>query len=166
MNLRLENKRGSVLRVEIGIWIPKIQSFAKSIVIFDTGAYKTIVDEDLAALLELPVSLKNGISTVTATGITPTHSSVLPRMLLGKTPIIDIPVNIMKLPRELNARCILGMNVLQEYDIQISSFDKTVTLTSKPLPKKYFREDYSITLTTAEDGSASENSATGFCTTV
>jgi hypothetical protein len=129
MKLRLENKRGSVLRINAGIWIPKLQIFANSVVIFDTGAYKTIIDEELATILEVPITLKDGVSTVTATGISATHSSVLPKMLLGKMPISNIPVNVMKLPKELNTRCILGMN------------GKTITLTPQPLPKKYFRED-------------------------
>ena len=151
MNLKLENKRGSVLRVEIGIWIPQIRGYAKSMVIFDTGAYKTIIDESLATLLSLPVALNEGIATVTATGISETYSSILPRMLLGKTPVKDVPVNVMKLPKELNARCILGMNILQEYNIYINNLDKIITLSSNPLPKKYFREDYSITLATAAE---------------
>jgi hypothetical protein len=158
MNLRLENKPSSILRIEVGIWIPKIQRFVKSIVIFDTGAYKTIIDEGLATILELPVTLKDGISIVTATGISTTHCSILPCMLLGKTPIKDIPVNVMRLPKELKTRCILGMNVLQEFDIHINNFDKIITLTSKPLPKKYFKEDYSVTLTTTEDGGIFEDS--------
>jgi len=155
MNLKLENKNNSVLRIEVGIWIPKIQSFAKSIVIFDTGAYKTIVDEELAALLELPVAIKKRVSIVTATGVFATRSSVLPRMLLGKATIQNIPVNVMKLPEELETRCILGMNVLQEYEINISSFDKTVKLIHRPLPNEYFRADYSINLTADEDDGVS-----------
>jgi hypothetical protein len=82
----------------------------------------------------------------------------LPHMLLGKTPIKDKPVNVMKLPKELNARCILGMNILQEYDIHISNFNNTIKLTSKPLPKKYFKEDYSVTLATTGDVDTSEGS--------
>ena len=160
MKLRLENKRGSVLRVPVSIWIPQRKAYAASVVIFDTGAYKTIIDEGLATLLEIPVTLKDGVSTITATGISSTYSSVLPRMLLGKTPLKNIPVNVMKLPDELETRCILGMNILQEYDINISSFDKTVTLVPKPLPKKYFREDYSITLAIAESSDTTEDAAT------
>ena len=91
MKLRLENKRGSILRINAGIWIPKLQIFANSVVIFDTGAHKTIIDEDLATILEIPISLKGGVSTVTATGISATHSSVLPKILLGKMPISKCP---------------------------------------------------------------------------
>lgn len=127
--------------------------------IFDTGAYKTIIDEELATTLGMPITLNDGVSTVTATGISVTHSSVLPRMLLGKMPISNIPVNVMKLPKELNTRCILGMNVLQEFDINVSSFNKSVTLTSMPLPKKYFREDYSIALTIDESSDTQEADA-------
>jgi len=164
MKLKLENKRGSVLRINVGIWIPKLGEYASSQAIFDTGAYKSVIDERLATMLELPVVLNEGVSTVTATGITSTHSSNLPRLLLGKTPIKNMPVNVMKLPEELDARCILGMNVLQEYDITISSFDKTVTLTPKPLPKKYFRKDYSITLTIDESSDIQEKDAATIAT--
>ena|GEM_PF-3012428 len=159
MKLTLENQRGSVLRVSASIWVPQRKAYATSVVIFDTGAYKTIIDEDLAALLEIPVALIDGVSTVTATGISATHSSIMPKLLLGKMPISDIPVNVMKLPKELKTRCILGMNVLQEFDIHVSSFRKAVTLTPMPLPKKYFREDYSIALTIDESSDIQEKDA-------
>jgi len=51
------------------------------------------------------------------------------------------------------------MNILQEYDIHISNYDKSVTLTPKPLPKKYFKDDYSITLTIAESSDVREDTA-------
>jgi hypothetical protein len=158
MKLKLENKRGSVLRVTVNIWVAKKNAYATSVAIFDTGAYKTIIDERLASFLELPVSVKEGVSTVTATGIAITQGSILPRILLGSTHIKNIPVNIMKLPEELDTRCILGMNILQEYDIHISSFDKIVTLTPKPLPKRYFRDDYSVTLVSVENDGDSKSS--------
>jgi len=121
MKLTLENQRGSVLRVSASIWVPQRKAYATSVVIFDTGAYKTIIDEDLAALLEFPVALTDGVSTVTATGISATHSSIMPKLLLGKMPISDIPM---------------------------------------PLPKKYFRENYSITLVIAESSDITEDAAT------
>jgi hypothetical protein len=159
MKLRLENKRGNVLSVSVGIWVPQRKAYATTIAIFDTGAYKTIIDTHLAKLLNLPVSSAEGISTVTATGVTDTRSSVLPLMRIGKTPIKIIPVNVMQLPEELETKCILGMNILQEYDIHISSFNKEITLTPKPLPKKYYREGYSVTLVAAEGSDTQEEDA-------
>ena len=159
MKLRLESKRGSVLSVSIGIWVSQRKAYATTIAIFDTGAYKTIVDVHLAKLLNLPVSSAEGISTVTATGVTDTRSSVLPLMRIGKMPIKNIPVNVMQLPEELETKCILGMNILQEYDIHISSFNKEITLTPKPLPKKYYREGYSVTLVAAEGSGTHEDDA-------
>lgn len=156
MKLKLENKRSSVLRVKVQIWIPTQNAYASSYAIFDTGAYKTIIDERLASLLKLPISLNEGVTIVTATGKTATRISTLQRMLLGESLIKNIPVNVMELPEELNTRCILGMNILQEYDIHISNYDMTVNLTPKPLPKKFFCEDYSITLATVEGSDIQE----------
>ena len=65
----------------------------------------------------------------------------------------------MQLPEELETKCILGMNILQEYDIHISSFNKEITLTPKPLPKKYYREGYSVTLVAAEGSDTQEEDA-------
>jgi len=89
MKLKLENKRGSVLRIKIGIWIPSQEKYAFSFAVFDTGAYKTIVDERIATLLELPIATKEGVSIVTATGTSSTRTSILPRLMLGKKPNIS-----------------------------------------------------------------------------
>ena len=152
MKLKLHNKFGSVLRISIKVWIPSKNAYAIAPAIFDTGAYKTIIDEPLADALNLTVTKKVDSSIVTATGIAETRISTLPRIQMGDDTIRDIPVNVMNLPEELSTRCIIGMNILQEYEITIDNIGKFILLTPKPIPKKYYRQDYSLTLTTAEDG--------------
>jgi predicted aspartyl protease len=155
MTIKLRNKRRGVLRININLWVPSKQTYFTALAIFDTGAYKTIIDEALADVLQLPLE-QNTSPTVTAAGMVSTAGSTLPVMILGTRRLKDIPVNVMKLPDELETRCILGMNILQEFDISISNYDGVVTLTPKPLPKKFFVENYSITLTSVEDKESEE----------
>ena len=149
MTLMLENKQNGVLRVKVNIWVPSQQAYVKAIVIFDTGAYKTILDERLADLLQ--ISRTTGSATsVTAAGTITTQNGTLPKMQLGTKTLNDIPVNILRLPDELETYCILGMNVLREFDINVSNYSGTVTLTPMPLPAKYHIDNYSITLAIIE----------------
>jgi hypothetical protein len=50
----------------------------------------------------------------------------------------------MPLPKELKARCLLGMNVIREFKVLVDNRNRTVALTWKPLGKKHFKENYSI----------------------
>ena len=150
MKVKLENKRKGVLRVIVNIWIPELSEYAKSVAIFDTGAYKTIIDERIARLLKLPIESKKSV-TITASDEIMTHNCTLPRISLGTKVIRNVPVTVMKLPEKLETRCILGMNVLQEFDITISNYNESITLIPKPLPLSCFVENYSISLTSVED---------------
>jgi len=164
MTLQLRNKRRGVLRIDIQIWIPSIQSYAKAAAIFDTGAYKTIIDERLAELLEIPIVNDKKATTVTAMGLVSAGSGTLPKITLGAKPINNIPVNVMKLPDELETHCILGMNILHEFDISISNRNGIITLNPNPLPKQYFRENYSIVLTIDESSDIQEKDAATIAT--
>ena len=150
MRIKLDNKFGSVLRVKVKIWIPGQNVYATAAAIFDTGAYKTIIDKELANMLDMPIIQKDNTSTVTAIGAVPTQSSTLPQMMFGTATLKNVPVNVMPLPEQLDARCIIGMNILQEYEIHINHVSKVVTLVQNPIPRKYFRPDYSITLAMIE----------------
>jgi predicted aspartyl protease len=156
MIIKLRNKHTGVLRIHVKFWVPEKKAFARATAIFDTGAYRTILDERLAELLQLPLNDEARADTVTASGMVKTFNSTLPSLSMGSMTILGIPISVMRLPDELKTRCIIGMNVLQEFDIAISNYDGTVTLTPKPLPKKYFVEDYSITLASVEDGGTQE----------
>jgi len=151
MTVKLRNKHNDVLRVDIKVWVPAKKAYFKDTAIFDTGAYKTILDDRLAGLLHLTLGDRK-TDTVTAAGAVSTHSGELPRVYLGTKLIHNIPVNIMRLPDELKTRCILGMNVLREFDISVSSYSGVVTLTPKPLPAKFYVDGYSISLASVEDG--------------
>jgi len=150
MTIKLTNRRKGVLRIRIRLWVPSRQEYVKAAAIFDTGAYKTILDERLADLLQIPLNA-NDSTTITASGAVTTQSGTLHKMFLGTKPISNIPVNVMKLPDELESYCILGMNVLREFDISISNYDGIVTLSPRPLPPKFYAEEYSITLASTED---------------
>ena len=160
MTLQLRNNRRGVLRIDIQIWMPNIRTYAKAPAVFDTGAYKTIIDERLAKLLQIPITGDENTTTVTAMGLVAVKSAVLPKIFLGTKSISNIPVNVMKLPEELETRCILGMNVLREFDIAISSYNGIITLKPNPLPKKFHAKNYSITLTIDKSGNNLEDAAT------
>ena len=150
MTVKLENKRNDLLRIKVSIWVPSRREYIKATAIFDTGAYKSILDERLADLLQITRNISTS-TTVTASGAVTTQSGILPKMHLGTKLITDIPVNVMKLPDEIESYCILGMNVLREFDISISSYDGVVMLIQKPLPFKYRVKDYSVTLSSTEN---------------
>jgi len=150
MTIKLRNKRNDVLRIRINLWEPNRKEYIKAMAIFDTGACKTIVDERLADLLQIPRN-PNSSTTVTASGTVTTQSGTLSKMILGTKRIEDIPVNVMKLPDEIEAYFILGMNVLREFDVSVSNYDGIVTLTSRPLPEKYHVAGYSVTLVSTDN---------------
>ena len=152
MTMPLINKRQGVLRVKIYVWVPKNKKYVSADAIIDTGAHKTIIDEQLARLMKLPLNKKTSV-TVTASGPVESYDSVLPKMRLGDKILANIPVSVMKLPDALKTRCLIGMNILQEFDINISNINATVRLTPNPLPKTLFIENYSITLVSVEDDS-------------
>ena len=91
------------------------------------------------------------MTSITAAGMVTAYGAVLPQIALGTGIIRNIPVNIMKLPDKLETRFILGMNVLQEFSITINNYDGLVTLIPKPLPKKYYQDNYSVTLASVDD---------------
>ena len=113
---------------------------------------KTKIDERLAKLLQIPIYYNDNTTTVTAMGLVPTKSGTLHKLFLGTKSIYDIPVNIMKLPEELETRCILCMNILREFDISISNYNGILTLKPNPLPKKHHVENYSIILASVDEG--------------
>jgi len=156
MKIKLENKFGNILRIKVNIWVPGQSIYAVAAAIFDTGAYKTIIDEELAKKLDMPIVQRNSL-TVTAIGAVSTQSSTLPQMMFGTAILQNVPVNVMPLPEQLDARCIIGMNILQEYEIHINHIAKLVTLTQKPTPKKYFRPDYSVVMPIVESEGAIMN---------
>ena len=152
MTIELTNNHKGVLRIAIKLWIPSKKAYVKTDAIFDTGAFKTILDEKLADLLNLPRNNDKNVVTMTAAGMVTTCSGNLPKLYLGTKLIHNIPVSIMNLPDELESYCILGMNVLQEFDISINNYDGIVTLIPKPLPIKYYMDNYSVTLASVEGG--------------
>jgi clan AA aspartic protease (TIGR02281 family) len=146
MTISLKNKRNGILRIDVKLWMPHIRDYAKAEAIFDTGAAKTIIDEKLARLLQLELRKDSVTTTVTASGTIKAYMVNLPELCIGTAVVTDIPVSVMSLPKELMVRCIIGMNVLQEFDIAISNYNQKVSLFPNPLPKRFFTDNYSVTL--------------------
>ena len=146
MILKMTNAHNSALRVNLNLWIPKQNMYVKMNTIFDTGASKTIIDIGLVELLGIIPKSSNDIPTITTIGKTSLQTCVLPKIMLGIQEINNIPVSITRLPVELETRCILGMNVLREFLITVDSLNRTITLSKQPLPQKFFRDDFSVSL--------------------
>ncbi len=159
MRIELRNKPNEILRIYVQFWIPRLQEYANAEAVFDTGAGRTILDKGLINLLQLPLS-KRKSTTVTASGTVDVYTSVLPQLYIGTEIISQIPVSVMNLPEELKVRCIIGMNVLQEFKITIDNLNRMIELSPNPLPKKYFKEDYSITLTSETEREHEESEET------
>jgi predicted aspartyl protease len=148
MKIDLINKPSGALRINIKIWIPSEDKYADTISIFDTGASKTVIDVKLAELLG--ISTAPAPDTVTAAGEIPTENGILEKMRIGEKTISKVPVSVMRLPEKLEARCLLGMNVLREFDVAIKNHERKIELLWKPLGKQYTKDDYSVTAVSAE----------------
>ena len=146
MKLKMTNARNSALRVNLRLWIPKQNSYVRTASIFDTGASKTIIDAGLVELLGITPKSAGDVATITTTGKISLQTCVLPKIMLGTREIRDVPVSIIKLPTELEVRCVLGMNVLREFMISIDSLSRSINLEIQPFSKEYFKENYSISL--------------------
>jgi len=114
--------------------------------VLDTGASITILDAELANILDIKPDKKLGLRTATAAGIITLSTGILPKIIIGNMAISDTPIAISNLPKELEVRCVLGMNVLREFLVEIDSLNKNITLTKQPLPKKFYKEGYSISM--------------------
>jgi hypothetical protein len=148
VKIKLQNNLSDALQIELKVWVPKMSDYAIMECIFDTGASKTVIDTKLAELLGIQTI--PAPDTLTAAGRVKTERGIVERIQIGERTISKVPVNIMPLPKELKARCLLGMNVLREYKVLINNRNKVISLTWNPLDKKHFKGDYSITAAISE----------------
>jgi clan AA aspartic protease (TIGR02281 family) len=144
----LQNKHTDSAQIELKVWVPQMSDYAVMKCLFDTGASKTVIDTKLAALLG--VSTSPAPDTLTAAGRVKTERGVVEKIRIGDRTISKVPVNIMPLPKELKAHCLLGMNVIREFEVLMDNYNKLITLTWKPLDKKYFIENYSVLASASE----------------
>ena len=100
----------------------------------------------LIELLGLILQSSNDISTIITTGKVLLQICTLTKIMLDTQEINDIPDSITRLPIELEARCVLCRNVLREFLITVNSLNRTITLVKQPLPKKFFRDNFSVSL--------------------
>jgi len=145
VTLKMTNAHSSALRINLQLWIPNENIYVKMASIFDTGASKTIIDTELAELLCIEKS-NTVAKTITATGLISLPTGKLQKIKIGTQEIHNVPISITKLPMELEVRCVLGMNVLREFLITVDSLNRVITLEKQPLPIKYQKDRYSISL--------------------
>ena len=140
------NSPNTSLKIKLRLWLPSRNEYAKMDAIFDTGASKTIIDAKLVPLLEINPEPPDGVSTITASGLVSLDTGHLPKIMLGTQEITHVPVSISSLPEELEVYCVLGMNVLREFLITVDSLNRVIILKKQPLPAKYQKDKYSISM--------------------
>ncbi len=122
-----------LLMVDIKLWSKISKTFRSMLITFDTGASITTISKDILYQLGYEFTPKDKKRITTASGIEYVDSAVLEKIRMGNIELKNVEVYAHTFPQESFSTGVLGLNVLQNFDIQLLFSKQQIMLS--PFPK-------------------------------
>ena len=119
---------GSHLFADVKLWDRTANSFANTLLTFDTGASVTTISKDILCDLGYDINCGNIQKISTASGIEYVREVIIDKIRIGDFELENVNVYAHAFPEESFSIGVIGLNVLSLFDINLKFSKKLIEL--------------------------------------
>jgi clan AA aspartic protease (TIGR02281 family) len=120
------NVIGGVPNVTVKIWNYITDDYSSLTLVLDTGACTTTISNELLSRAGYDCSGDSYSNIITASGIEQVDVLRIPKIKLGQFSLNNTEVYVHDFPEESLISGVLGMNVLEQFDVELKFKDDIV----------------------------------------
>jgi predicted aspartyl protease len=109
----------NLIMVDVFIWNVKWQKYNQMLITLDTGASVTTISSDILHKLGYDVTSGNSRRITTASGIEYVRALNIEKLKIGSKEQMNVEIYAHSFPQESFSLGVLGLNVLQKFDVNL-----------------------------------------------